>query len=75
MLLTKFLIFFVALHFLRYAKHAERVIINEWLTILCTKRNIAIAKLAITVDLILNVLVLAFANIPTTMTIFSRLGL
>lgn len=75
MFLTQFLLFFIALHFLRYAKQAEQIIINEWLTILCTAKNIRIAKFAIIVDLILNVLTLALANLPTSITLFTKLGL
>ena len=67
MLLTKFLLFFMAISFLNYAKKTDTIIINEWLTLICTKRNIKIAELAIIIDLVLTVLFEALNLLPAAM--------
>lgn len=71
MLLTRFLLFFTAISFLNYAKKTDTIIVNEWLTMICTTRNVRIAKFAIMVDLILIVVFHAIDFAPATIALFS----
>ena len=57
---------FIIYNFLKYAKSVETINVNEWLTLINTKRNRAIITIAAVIDMIVVIINLAItlAKLP-----------